>query len=132
MLAALLGAATAAMGFVLGLPGNGSWAAVAWLGGAAAAVLLPARATVGAALVGVVLVNLGLVLSDSAYGGLIWLIILAEAVVLGHGFVVAATVRRALRLRSLGDDLVVRGALVALAGVALFAYFAFDFARNPP
>jgi hypothetical protein len=129
-LSVLLGAVAALL--TRDIPGDGSWMVVCWILGAAAAALQPSWASFGACVAGITLATIALVGAAGQYAGLAWLVVAAEAAILGHGFLVSATVRRAWRLRSLRDERVVWGFMAAIGLVVALFLVAQDFARNPP
>lgn len=114
------------------IPGDGSWMVVCWILGAAAAAIQPSWASYGACVAGITLATIALVGAAGQYAGLAWLVVAAEAAILGHGFLVSATVGRAWRLRSLRDERVVWGFVAAIGLVVVLFLVAQDFARNPP
>ncbi len=114
------------------IPGDGSWMVACWILGAAAAVIQPSWASLAACVAGIALATVVLVSAAGQYAGLAWLVVAAEAAVLGHGFLVGATAGRAWRLRSLRDQRVVWGFIAAIGLVVMFLLIAQDFARNPP
>jgi hypothetical protein len=129
-LSVLLGAVAALV--TRNIPGGASWMVACWILGAAAAVIQPSWASFAACVAGIALATVVLVGAAGQYAGLAWLVVAAEAAVLGHGFLVSATAGRAWRLRSLRDQRVVWGFIAAIGLVVVFVLIAQDFARNPP
>ena len=122
-----IGAAAADVTRSLGIPGGGEWIA-----GGVAAILGPSWLSFAGCVTGIVLATVYFVTSAGQYGGLAWLVVACEAAILGHGFLVLASVRRATRVRTLIDARVIAGLGTAAGLVVLFVLIAQDFARNPP
>ena len=131
-LSVLIGVIAALATQALGVPGGGSWIVACWVLGAVAAAIWPGWASFAACVAGIALATLVLVTAAGQYAGLAWLVVACEAAILGHGFLVSATVGRARRLRSLRDQRVAAGLIAAIGLVVAFVLVAQDFARNPP
>ena len=127
-----IGAAAADATRSLGIPGGGEWIAACWIAGGVAAILGPSWLSFAGCVTGIVLATVYFVTSAGQYGGLAWLVVACEAAILGHGFLVLASVRRAIRVRTLIDARVIAGLGTAAGLVVLFVLIAQDFARNPP
>ena len=97
-----------------------------------AAILWPNWLSLAGCVAGVVLATVYFVTGGGQYAGLAWLVVACEAAILGHGFLVVASIGRAVRLRTLRDARVWAGLLVAGCLVLAFALLAQDFAQNPP
>jgi hypothetical protein len=131
-LSVAIGATATAATATLDIPGNGSWMVACWCLGAVAALIRPSRGSYAACVAGIVLATIFFVALGGQYAGLSWLVVIAVAAVLGHGFLVGAAVGRAWRLRSVRDATVVRGLAVAIGLVVAGVLIAQEFARNPP
>ena len=131
-LSVLIGAVAAFVSLPLGIPGNGSWIVVCWILGVGAAVLRPNWTSFVAAVVGIALAAVLLVLRAGQYPGLAWLVVTSEATILGHGFFVGATIRSAVRRRTLRDAHIVWRLAVAIGTAVSLVVIAQEFARNPP
>ena len=131
-LSVAIGAAAADVTRSLGIPGGGEWIGACWIAGGVAAILGPSWLSFTGCVAGIVLATVYFVTSAGQYSGLAWLVVACQVAVLGNGFLVLASVARAVRLRTLRDARVWTGLLVA-GGLGLaFALIAQDFARNPP
>jgi hypothetical protein len=129
-----LGAAGVVPGFVFGMPGHGEFLPGIWLPAFVAAVIAPGWPGFLALLTGITVLAAILDMSDGVFG-LVFLIVAILTAVAAHA---ALTAWALLRLRSLGWQAAVRdqwflaGAGVALGLLLVFAWFAGEFARNPP
>ncbi len=132
MAAVLIGAGAAGVALQSGIPGDGSWIVACWALGFAGSAVWRHLASYALSVGGIVAFTGFSVVAMGQYGGLAWLAVLAEAAVLGHGFLVGAVIGRAWRLRSLRDARVVAGFLAAVGLAVLFVLIAQDLARNPP
>lgn len=128
----LVGAAAALVARRLDIPGDGSWIVLFWVAGIVAAAIRASASTLVASFLGIALSTILLVLAGGQYPGLAWLVVTVEAAVLAHGFLVAATVRRAIRRRTLADRRVIVGIAAAVLLAGCYVLVALDFARNPP
>ena len=129
---ALIGALAALATRALGIPGNGSWIVACWILGVVTAVRQPGWQSLAACVAGIGSATIIFLVAADQYPGLAWLVVICEAAVLGHGFLVSAAVGRAWRLRSLRDPRVIWGLGIAIGLIAAFVLIAQDLARNPP
>ena len=129
----VLGSAAGASAFVLGLPGNGTFAAVVWLSAAAAVLAAPGPTTVVAYFVGLAASATVLDVADSAFG-LVFLVIGVLAAIAAHGVLCAAI---ALRVRRVGlwsaatCPVVLTGLAIAVGAAAVMGWIALEFGRGP-
>ena len=129
-----LGAVGALSAFLFGLPGRGEFIPAVWLASFAAALIAPGWPGFVALIAGVAVLAVILDISDGTFG-LAWLIVAILTALAAHAALSASAL---LRIRTLGwraglaDSRVLGGAALAVALVLVFAWFAFEFARNPP
>lgn len=130
----LLGVGAVVVAFVTGIPGSGAFLATAWLAGLVAVLVRPGWGGLvtlaGAIAVAAVIADL----SDGS-SGLVALIVVSLLVPAAHGELVGSIARRVVALgpaKSIRDGRVIAGLLGAVIVVALVAFVAADFARNPP
>ena len=129
-----LGAVGALSAFVFGLPGKGEFIPAVWLASFVALLATPGWPGFVALIAGVAIFATILDMSDGTFG-LVWLIVAILAALAAHAALSASVL---LRLRRLGwavglrDSRVLAGGALALGLVLVFAWFAVEFARNPP
>jgi hypothetical protein len=130
----VLGAAGAVPGFVFGLPGHGEFVPGIWLPAFVAALMAPGWSGFLALIAGVTCLAAILDMSDGVFG----LVFLIVAILGALAAQAALSAWALLRLRSLGwkaalgDQRFLAGAGVAIGLLLVFAWFAGEFARNPP
>lgn len=132
--AAALGAAAALIAIVAGVPGRGEFLVAAWAGGVLAVLVAPGWRGFLAYIVGITVGGVVADLSDGSYG----LVVLVVAVLVApgaHGALVGTLGRRIREFGLRGafrDPRAISGAVLVVCLALAFAWFAAEFARNPP
>jgi hypothetical protein len=128
----VIGAVAAWATRTLDIPGDGTWIVVCVAMGVAAGLVQASWASFAACEAGVILASAVFVIVGGQYAGLAWLVVASVAAMLGYGFLMAAVIGRAWRLRSVNDRRVVGGLIAVLGLLVSIVLIARDLARNPP
>ncbi len=129
-----LGSVATASGFVFGMPGRGEFVPTIWLAAFVALLIAPGWLGFAALIAGVAVSAALLDLSDGVFG-LIFLVAAITSALAAHGALSATVLQRVRALgwrQGLQDGPVLTGGGLAVGLVLIFAWFAGEFARNPP